>query len=154
MHIYLEEGSTLRFGEMANVARKFPESNIWVYVHGKEENVDFGPLTPAERALFIFVDAPDYLHPTSLEKIHAYPNPALAGTTLNLLFPRLESEGTKAYMLYSSQGKVMAEGTFSITNNGKVEMGLPAHLAEGVYFLRVTGEQRNYNVNVVVRSIR
>jgi hypothetical protein len=154
MHVYLEEGSTLRFSDMANVERKFAESNIWVYVHGKEENVDFGPLTPEERALFVFVDAPAYSSPVLLEEVHAYPNPVLAGTTLNLIFPGLESEGDKAYMLYSSQGKVMLEGMLSITSNSEVEIGLPAHLAEGIYFLRVTGEKRNYNVNVVVRSIR
>ena len=153
MHVYLAEGSTLRFGEMANVERKFIESNVWIYVHGKEENVDFGPLTPEERALFVFVDAPVYLFPAPLEEVHFYPNPGLAGTTLSLLFPRLESEGEKAFALYSSQGKVIVEGRLLVDDNRNAQVNLPAHLAEGIYFLRVTGEQRNYSVNVVVRSI-
>jgi hypothetical protein len=154
MHIYLAEGSTLRFGDMANVERKFAEANVWVYVHGKEENVDFGPLTPEERALFVFVDAPVYSSPVPLVEIHTYPNPAPAGSTLVLQFPRLESEGDKAYALYSTQGKVVAKGMLSVASNSNAEVGLPAHLVEGVYFLRATGDSINYSVSVVVRSIQ
>lgn len=154
MHVYLQEGSTLRFGEMANVERKFAEANVWVYVHGKEENVDFGPLTPEERALFVFVDTPVYLSPLPLVKIHTYPNPAPIGSTLAIQFPRLEPEGGKAYALYSTQGRVVAEGVLSVGSNSNAEVALPAHLVEGVYFLRVIGERRNYSVSVVARPVR
>jgi hypothetical protein len=154
MHVYLEEGSMLRFGDMANVERKHTTADVWVYVHGSKDQVDFGPLTPEEQALFRFINSPVILSPAPLLEVHAFPNPVLAGNQVSLFFPRAEVEGEKKYALYSAQGETLISDVLSVSNDSRSTINLPAHLAEGVYFLRVAGKERNYSVSVLVRAIR
>ncbi len=154
MHIYLEEGSTLRFGDMANVERKHSEANVWIYVHGKEENVDFGPLTAEERALFRFVASTTTPLPIPLNEIHAFPNPVRAGNVLSIIFPQTEEEGEKHYTLYSMQGKAVTTGALFISQHRKSEISFPAQLAEGVYFLQVRGSNREYSARLFMVSSR
>jgi hypothetical protein len=72
--------------------------------------------------------------------VTAYPNPVIAGNTINLSL-KINKPGTYRFYMYDASGKLLLAQTHAVPEKTFVQpVNIPSAWSRGIYFIAVTAE--------------